>query len=91
MKILTIKVPSGYKMLEKNFSINFLTKTRVSKDKGNDDLLYLNGGLTYPIETFFIGKNSSGKTTVLNLINLAFTSSVHVDNVISLFPFVSLL
>ena len=39
MKILTISVPLGYKMLSKNFSINFMTKTIISKDALSDELL----------------------------------------------------
>lgn len=71
MKLLKLKVPSGYKMLEKGFEINFLTKTRVDKDSNNDDLIELAEGLYYPKETIFVGKNSSGKTTVLELVYAA--------------------
>lgn len=70
MKLLKLKIPSGYKMLKENFEINFLTKTRVNKNSDNNDLIELEPGLYYPIETIFIGKNSSGKTTVLLLIEL---------------------
>lgn len=72
MKILTINVPLGYKMLSKNFSINFMTKTRISKDALSDELLELEKDFYYPIETIFIGKNSSGKTSTLELIVTAF-------------------
>lgn len=58
-------------MLEKGFEINFLTKTRVDKDSNNDDLIELEDGFYYPIETVFIGKNSSGKTTTLELLMVA--------------------
>lgn len=71
MKTLKICVPLGYKMLEKGFEINFLTKTRVDKDGVNSDLIELENNFYYPIETVFIGKNSSGKTTTLSLINLS--------------------
>ena len=70
MKLLKFKVPSGYKMLEKGFEVSFLTKTRVDKNADNNDLVELEPGLYYPLETVFIGKNSSGKTSVLLLINL---------------------
>lgn len=70
MKLLKLKTTSGFRMLEKNFEINFLTKTRVDKDVDNNDLLLLANEIYYPIETIFIGKNSSGKTTVLNLITI---------------------
>ena len=69
MKLLKIKVPSGYKMLAKDFEINFMTKTRINKDIPNNDLLKLEDDFYYPIETVFIGKNSSGKTTTLSLIH----------------------
>lgn len=71
MKLLRIKTNSGYRMLEKGFEIDFLTKTRVDKDMPNEDLIELEEGLYYPLETVFIGKNSSGKTTTLSLITLA--------------------
>lgn len=72
MKILKLKTSSGFKMLEKEFSINFLTKTRIDRDSENNDLLEIENNCYYPIETVFIGKNSSGKTTVLELITIAF-------------------
>jgi len=68
MKLLKLKVPNGYKMLEKGFEINFLTKTRVDKESLNNDLLFLDDGPAYPIETAIVGKNSSGKSTTLDLI-----------------------
>lgn len=70
MKILKIVVPNGFMMLKKGFTLNFLTKTRVNKKAPNDDLIELEPGLYYPKETAFIGKNSSGKTTVLELVDL---------------------
>ena len=70
MKLLKFKVPSGFRMLEKGFEVNFLTKTRVNKNVDNNDLIELEPGLYYPLETTFIGKNSSGKTSVLVLIHL---------------------
>ena len=82
MKLLKLCVPNGYKMLEPGFEINFLTKTRVDKEMPNDDLLELQPNFYYPIETVFVGKNSSGKTTVLSLINLAlsFISNGRIPN-----------
>ncbi len=70
MKLLKLKVPRGYKMLCKNFEINFLTKTRVNKSANNDDLIELENDFYYPKETAFIGKNSSGKSTTLELIHI---------------------
>lgn len=73
MKLLKFKIPYGYKMLDKGFEVNFLTKTRVNKNIENNDLIELEPGLYYPLETTFIGKNSSGKTSVLLLIHLIMT------------------
>jgi len=70
MKLLKVKVINGYKMLAPNFEISFLTKTRI--DKSNiceKDLLQLQGDFYYPLQTILIGKNSSGKTTTLELIS----------------------
>ena len=69
MKILRLAVPSGYRMLKKGFSISFLAKGRVEKNIDNDDLFELCPGIYLPIESVFIGKNSSGKTTVLRLLD----------------------
>ncbi len=69
MKLLQISVPKGYRMLEKGFSVNLLTKTRVSGGP-NPELIELEPGLPYPIETIFLGKNSSGKSTVMDLFGL---------------------
>lgn len=71
MKILKVKTASGFKMLEPGFEINFLTKTRIDKESINDDLILLEDDLYYPIETILIGKNSSGKTTALELLLIA--------------------
>ena len=70
MKVLKFKIPYGYKMLAKGFELSFLTKARVNKNATNNDLIELEQGLYYPLETTFIGKNSSGKTSVLLLIDL---------------------
>lgn len=70
MKLLKFTTKTGYKMLEKNFEVSFLTKTRVDKESDNDDLVELEPGFYYPLETVFIGKNSSGKTSVLLLIQI---------------------
>ena len=82
MKLLKVKVPSGYKMLTKDFEINFMTKTRINKDASNNDLIELEDDFYYPIETVFIGKNSSGKTTSLSLVRvvLKLLGSGRIDN-----------
>ena len=57
-------------MLCERFEINFLTKTRINKNANNDDLIELEDDFFYPKETAFIGKNSSGKSTTLELIHI---------------------
>lgn len=57
-------------MLAKDFEINFMAKTRINKNASNNDLIELGDDFFYPIETIFIGKNSSGKTTTLTLIRI---------------------
>lgn len=67
MKILRISV-SGYKLLEDNFTIDFLTKARVNAMDKEDEVIRLEENLYIPTTTVFSGKNSSGKSTALNLI-----------------------
>ncbi|MCQ2795373.1 MAG: ATP-binding protein [Bacilli bacterium] len=71
MKLLKVKVPNGYLMLKPGTEINFLTKTRINKDVDNTDLIELEPNFYYPLETVFIGKNSSGKSTTMRLIFIA--------------------
>ena len=68
MKLLSISVPNGFRFLKKGFTINFLTKTRVPKDQMQNDLFELEKGLYYPYETIFLGKNSSGKSSAIDLL-----------------------
>jgi ABC-type multidrug transport system ATPase subunit len=67
MKILKIKV-SGFKLLEDNFELDFLNKARVSINDKEDEIIELLENLYMPTTTVFTGKNSSGKSTVLSLI-----------------------
>src|SRR5690554_859584 len=67
MKILKIKV-SGYKLLEDNFELDFLNKARVSVNDKEDEIIELLDNLYMPTTTVFTGKNSSGKSTVLSLL-----------------------
>lgn len=67
MKILKISV-SGYKLLEDNFTVDFLTKARVNAVDKEDEVIALEENLYIPTTTVFSGKNSSGKSTALNLI-----------------------
>ena len=61
MKLLKLNVISGYKMLSKNFEINFLTKTRVDKDVPNDELLTLEENFYYPIEIALLNRFTTPK------------------------------
>lgn len=67
MKILSIKV-SGYKLLEDNFELDFLNKARVRVNDKEDEIIELLDNLYMPTTTAFTGKNSSGKSTVLSLL-----------------------
>lgn len=67
MKILKIKV-SGYKLLENNFELDFLNKARVNVNDKEDEIIELLDNLYIPTTTVFTGKNSSGKSTVLSLL-----------------------
>jgi AAA15 family ATPase/GTPase len=69
MKILKVKV-TGFKLLEDNFNIDFLNKARVNVSDKEDEIIELYENLYIPTTTVFTGKNSSGKSTVLSLIEL---------------------
>ena len=71
MKILKIKV-SGFRLLKDDFEINFLTKARVYEADIDDEVLELEPNLYIPTTTALVGRNSSGKTTVLDLYTLVF-------------------
>jgi hypothetical protein len=72
LKILTIEA-TGYRFLAPHFKISLLSKTRVDPDGENGDLSEFAPGFYLPNEYAFIGKNSSGKTSVLSLIDLCYT------------------
>ncbi|MEW6605961.1 MAG: AAA family ATPase [bacterium] len=67
MKILKIII-SGYKLLENNFEINFLNKARVNNSDKDDEVIELDEGLYIPTTIVFTGKNASGKSSVLSMI-----------------------
>jgi hypothetical protein len=71
LKILTIEA-TGYKLLAPRFRLSFLSKKRVNPQADNSDLFEFAPGYYLPNEYAFIGKNSSGKTTVLELVNLCY-------------------
>lgn len=67
MKILKIII-SGYKLLENNFEIDFLNKARVNSSDKDDEVIELEEGLYIPTTIVFTGKNASGKSSVLSMI-----------------------
>jgi len=67
MKILKIII-SGYKLLENNFEIDFLNKARVNNSDKDDEVIELDEGLYIPTTIVFTGKNASGKSSVLSMI-----------------------
>jgi len=68
MKILDIKV-TGYKMLPDNFELNLLPKTKVSIMDLETEIADVVTNLHTFSTISFVGSNSSGKTTVLTLID----------------------
>ena len=67
LKLLNIKV-NGYKLLEDNFTFDFLTRTKVLEADLEKEILKIDDVL-YSFRTLaIVGGNSSGKSTVLALI-----------------------
>ncbi len=67
MKILKIRV-SGFKLLEDNFEIDFLSKARVGANDKEDEIIEYYNNLYIPTTIVFTGKNASGKSSVLSLL-----------------------
>lgn len=67
MKILKVEV-SGYKLLKDHFMLDFLNKARVNVNDQEDEIIEILDNLHMPTTTVFTGKNSSGKSTVLSLL-----------------------
>lgn len=84
LKLLNIKV-NGYKLLEDNFTFDFLTRTKVLEADLEKEILKIDNVL-YSFRTLaIVGGNSSGKSTVLALIlkTIDFLSSgrwIYVEN-----------
>lgn len=66
IKILKIRV-SGFKILEDDFTLNLLSKSKATTSDKEDELISLKENLYMPTTTVFTGKNSSGKSTMLSL------------------------
>ena len=71
LNILKIKA-NGYKMLEKDFTIDFTAKARVYQEDKDKETIEIDKGLYLFRSTAIVGSNSSGKTTLLSLINKTF-------------------
>lgn len=71
MKLLKLVV-SGYRLLEDGFTIDFLSKARVNALDKEDEIIELDQGLYIPTTTVFTGKNASGKSSILALVELVY-------------------
>ena len=67
LKLLRISA-TGYKMLEDSFEIDFLTKTKVMEDDYESGVFRIDNNLNSLNAIVLTGGNSSGKSTLLNLI-----------------------
>lgn len=67
MKILGVKV-TGYCLLRDNFSLDLRTKARINQDDYEYEVLNIFKNVNIPSSIAFVGKNSSGKSTVFNLL-----------------------
>lgn len=71
MKLLNINV-TGFKNLKDGFNINLMTKAKVSEVDLYDEVLMIDDNLYVNTNYILTGKNSSGKTTALELIDLVY-------------------
>ncbi len=67
LSLLKIEV-DGFKMLDDNFKLDLMSKTRVYQEDKEKELIELDKGLYVFRSLAFVGSNSSGKSTVLSLI-----------------------
>ncbi len=58
----------GFKMLDDNFKLDLMSKTRVYQEDKEKELIELDKGLYVFRSLAFVGSNSSGKSSVLSLI-----------------------
>ncbi len=71
MKLLNIEV-SGFKNLKDGFNLNLMTKAKVSEIDLTDEVLMISENLYVNTNYILTGKNSSGKTTALELLDLVY-------------------
>ena len=67
LELLKIKV-SGFKLLQDDFSLDLMTRTRVYQEDKMKEIEEVDKGLYLFRTNAFVGGNSSGKSTVLSLI-----------------------
>ncbi len=67
LKLLKVKV-SGFMLLDDGFTIDFLNKSKVTEEDKEREVVELREGLYVPTTTVFTGRNSSGKSTVFQLL-----------------------
>lgn len=72
MKILGLKV-SGFAMLADDFSLDLRTKARVGKEDYESEVAHLGDFLDYSRTYVFVGKNASGKSSILRLLSLCYS------------------
>lgn len=71
MRILGIKV-SGFALLEKDFTLDLRTLAKVNSDDREDEVESVLSFVDCPRTYAFVGKNASGKSTILRLITLCY-------------------
>lgn len=71
LKILGVGA-SGFKGLRNDFYIDFLTKSKVTANDKEDEVMEIDTGLFMPTNIVFTGANSSGKSTMLDLIAFSY-------------------
>ena len=67
IKLLKVKV-SGFMLLDDGFTIDFLNKSKVTEEDKEREVVELKEKLYIPTTTVFTGRNSSGKSTVFQLL-----------------------
>ena len=72
MKLLYLKA-SGFKNLQNDCVIDFIAKSKKTTEDKEYELQEIDDGLFVYNTVAFIGKNASGKTSLLDLLDCAFS------------------
>ena len=72
MKLLFVKA-SNFKNLQDNCTLNFIAKSKKTSEDKEYELLEVADGLFVSNTVAFIGKNASGKTTALELLDCCYS------------------